>query len=251
MNAENPQKAHYEAMHDDYAAHYYDETALSYREKFVLGPLVRDEDLSEKRIADIACGSGHNSQLVRKMFPTAHLEGFDISESACADYTALGNGARAHQVDLTVPFDVEEQFDFGLVVGGLHHCISNLPQAADNLGRMIKSGGSLVLYEPNADFVGEVVRKFWYRRDEYFEADTEGALHSAELASLFSDTFKVRRVFAIGGPAYFVILNSLVLRVPLKSKRYLAPPLFAVERMWNALPSSALKPAFGMILDRR
>lgn len=29
--AENVQKAHYEAMHDDYERHYYDPTSLKYR----------------------------------------------------------------------------------------------------------------------------------------------------------------------------------------------------------------------------
>ncbi|KKC34017.1 hypothetical protein WH91_05275 [Devosia psychrophila] len=250
MSFNNPQKAHYEAMHDDYAAHYYDPTSMAYRREFVLKPLLNGFDLSGQRVADLACGSGHNSLLLRELFPTARFEGFDISSSACSDYEALGNGP-AHQTDLTVPMDVAELFDAGIVIGGLHHCIQNLPETILNLSRIIRPGGTLMLYEPNAGFLGETVRKFWYRRDEYFEADTEGALHPAELAGEAAEYFAVERSFTIGGPAYFVILNSLVVRVPLPAKKYLAPPLFVAERLWNAVPLPSFKPAFGMVLLRK
>ena len=46
-----------------------------------------------------------------------------------------------------------------------------------------------------------------------------------------------------GGPAYFLIYNSLVMRVPLSIKRYVAPPLFWAETAWNALPGKRPFPA--------
>ena len=43
----NPQKAHYEAIHDAYEAHYYDAPSMAYRDRFIYGPLVKRLDLSE------------------------------------------------------------------------------------------------------------------------------------------------------------------------------------------------------------
>src|ERR1043165_8421722 len=97
---ENPQIQHYASIHESYGAHYYDASSMAYRRTFFFEPLLAGIDLSGRRVADVASGSGYNSLILREMFPTIRLEGFDISETACADYTRL-LGAPAHQVDLT------------------------------------------------------------------------------------------------------------------------------------------------------
>src|SRR5690606_41270629 len=84
----------------------------------------------------------------------------------------------------------------------------------------------------------------WYRNDRYFEADTEAAIEPSCLEKLFCG-FTVERSFAVGGPAYFGVLNSLVLRIPLGAKKFIAPPL--LDRKSTRLNSSHVKISYAVI----
>ena len=56
--------------------------------------MYESENLDEKDIAEIACGSGYNSLAILKIFPKANLNGYDISPPACNDYQKIvGNNA--------------------------------------------------------------------------------------------------------------------------------------------------------------
>jgi SAM-dependent methyltransferase len=246
---ENPQQRHYEAIHDEYTAHYFDATSIAYRRRFLLAPLLQGIDLSHKRVAELACGSGYNSVLLKQMFPGISLEGFDISARACAEYRRAV-GAPAREVDLTRPQGGDARFDAVIVLGGLHHCVADLPTAFANIAALLRPGGLLLAIEPNARFFAQAVRDRWYRADRYFDAETERALDLDELAAATGANFRLRRSYCFGGPAYFLILNSLLFRMPVGLKRYVASPLFALERLWNAIPGRIQFPAFGAVWER-
>src|SRR4051812_17476803 len=149
---ENAQAAHYHNIHEGYAVHYFDETSTEYRKRFIFAPILAALDLSGRRVADLACGSGGNSLILRDLYKDVALEGFDISEKACADYTA-SLGRPAHLVDLTRPIELPEPFDAAIIIGGLHHCVADLPVAIENLAKIVKPGGHVVLFEPNGRFM--------------------------------------------------------------------------------------------------
>ena len=231
----NPQKAHYEAIHDAYEAHYYDAPSMAYRDRFIYGPLVKRLDLSKASLADLACGSGHNSAAARRYFPGIRTTGYDISEAACHDYVAR-TGRPAHVMDLTVLQEPQEVHDAALVIGGLHHCIADLGVTLRNVARMVRPGGHFMMMEPNDDFLLSVVRRIWYRRDRWFEADSEAALKHDEIAAQAAPYFTPERVTYFGGPAFYLILNSLIMRVPLGAKPALQHALFPLEQAYNLLP---------------
>lgn len=245
----NPQEEHYARIHDDYVSHYFDPTALTFRRRFILKRLFDGVDLNRKKVAELACSVGHNSVLVRELFPTANIEGFDISESACSEYQRLVD-APAHIVDLTRPISLSPSFDAAFVIGGLHHCANFLPQTFQNIATMLKPGGLFFWYEPNADFCLQTVRDFWYRRDAYFDEMSERALTVAELEAKAKPYFDSERQFYLGGPAYFLILNSLVLRLPLGAKRSIAQLLFPVEALWDRLEASSVHPVIAGVWRR-
>lgn len=246
---ENPQQRHYETIHESYAAHYFDKSSMAYRRRFLFEPLFRGIDLSGAKVAEIACGSGHNSLVLREMFADIAVEGFDLSAAACEDYRRFV-GAPAHQIDMTKPFDGAARFDAALVIGGLHHCVADLETTMGNIASMIRPGGLLLMFEPNARFLLQSVRDFWYRRDKLFHAETERALDPAELAAIAGERFVTERIFFTGGPAYFLLANSLVVRMPLRLKPRIAPPLLMMEHVWNRLPGERLFPAFGAVWRR-
>jgi SAM-dependent methyltransferase len=237
------QKQHYEAIHTNYEDHYYDAQSIAYRERFYYDPLFEGLDLNGCRVADLASGSGHNSVALLKRFPKAVVTGFDISSSACEAYRR-NVGRPGIESDLTKPLDRPEKFDAAMVVGGLHHCVVDLPAAVDNLANMLRPGGRLMMLEPNRAFALEGVRRVWYRLDKYFDAATERALTPLELLAHAGARFIPERLAYYGGPGYFLISQSLLFRIPKPVKRVISPPLMVVERAFNRLPMSWVHPYF-------
>jgi SAM-dependent methyltransferase len=237
------QKLHYETIHSDYEDHYYDAQSMHFREQFYYAPLFEGLDLNGCAVADLACGSGHSSLALLKRFPNAVVTGFDISSAACEDYRR-NVGRPCIESDLTQPLLEASIFDAAIIVGGLHHCIADLPTVLHNLANMVRPGGRLLMLEPNRTFVLEVVRWLWYRLDKYFDAATERALSHAELVERAGAQFTPEKVAYYGGPGYFLIAQSLLFRIPKPVKRVIAPPLMVVERIFNYLPMRWLHPYF-------
>lgn len=238
------EKSHFERIHDAYVAHYFDAASMAFRRCFVYDPLFQDMDLNGMRVADLACGSGYNSVELLQRFPTVRVHGFDISERACADYRRL-TGFPAQVGDLTRPLPPEpEPYDVVMIIGGLHHCATNLDGVLDNVARLLRPGGLFLMYEPNRRCFLEGVRRFWYRQDRYFLAEAEAALDHGALLERHQRWFRQRRVRHMGGPAYYLIYNSLVLRVPLGVKPLLWPLLKPLELLYNLLPGPWWFPYF-------
>lgn len=238
------QADHYDVILDEYERHYYDESSLAYRERYIYPTLFAGIDLSNRRVIELACGSGFNTQALLRRFPAAEPLGLDISPRSCEAYRR-NTGRPAQVFDLTdpSPVDLPEPADCSFVVGGLHHCVRDLPSTFANLRRLIRLGGHLLLVEPNADFVLNALRMAWYRRDRWFQAQDEAPLDHDLLLSEASG-FEAEFVSFLGGPAYFLIANSLVMRMPLAFKRPLAPALFAVDDLYNRLPGRRPYPMF-------
>jgi SAM-dependent methyltransferase len=246
---DNPQEAHYHKIHDEYSAHYYDRCSMDYRRRFVFEPLCKGIDLNGKRIADLACGSGHNSLLLRELYPSIQPEGFDLSSRACADYEYVV-GAPAHQIDLTKSVEIDQSFDAAIIMGGLHHCVSNLPATLGNISKMLRPGALLLMWEPNKRCFLERLRRLWYKADRYFEAGSEAALDPRELHALSGGRFAERQAVYHGGPAYFLVCNSLVFRIPLGAKPALSAMTFPLERVWNLIPFPTAHATFMAVWER-
>ena len=229
---DNPQKAHYETIHNDYTQHYYDDTSMQYRFKFIYNRLFNNIDLNNKSVADIACGNGSNSVALLSIFPDAKVTGFDISKNACEDYIK-NLKMPAYEVDLTQSNEFEHQYDCVMVVGGIHNCIKDLPKTFENIYKLLKPGGILLMFEPNKKYFLEPIRKVWYKLDKYFEENTEEALDHKELILREKNRFEEISVSYFGGQAYFLILNSLLFRLPLWLKPPLTSILLVFEKIYN------------------
>ena len=246
MDTANPQQAHYERILAAYDAHYFDKWSMRYRDEFVFRPMWHDLDLNGKHVADLACGSGFNSVSLRQRFPRARVTGFDISPSACAAYRRA-TGFAARQCDLTRPMTSPPEFDAAIVIGGLHHCVADLRQTLCNVAAMLVPGGLFMMLEPSSEFFLEALRNLWYRHDGNFDHANEHALRHDAVLALVEDAFVLRDVRYFGGPAYFAVLNSMILRIPLPAKRLISPPLMMAERVWSRLPGRA---GFNVFLAR-
>ncbi len=237
------QRELFERIHDAYASHYYDRDSMEFRRRFIHGPLWDGLDLDGKEVADLACGSGANSEALLERFPGVRTTGFDISEPAVVDY-AKRTGRPSHRVNLTEAGSFEADFDAAMFIGALHHCVSDLRATLANVAAMLRPGGVFMMMEPNQQYVLDHARRAWYRNDAYFDAQTERALSHDELVALSREWFDVEWVRWVGGPAYFLVYNSLIFRIPHPVKRATAPALLRLEASWNKLPGKVIYPYF-------
>jgi len=247
--ASNPQKELYERIHNSYEAHYYDATALWYRDREVYRHLFSAVSLANADVAEVACGNGHNSLALKRYFPNIRTVGFDISEPACAAYRELVGPA--YQMDLTAKMtQTYGPFDAVMVMGGLHHCVADLPQTLENIAVLLKPGGHLLMAEPSSEFFLNVLRRVWYRHDKYFDSDTEHALSHHELLHVAAGRFRPLYLRYFGGPASIIIGNSMILRLPIAAKKWIAPPVMAVESAYNLIPGGWLFTSFMAVWRR-
>lgn len=237
------QARHYESIHDEYVRTYFDSQSTRFRDQFIYDLVFGDTDFTGKTVADLASGSGYNSLALLERFPSAKTIGFDISEKACADYELL-TGQKALCVDMTSGSQGFPQVDAAMVFGGLHHCIADLAGTFATIAGLVKPGGVLYMFEPNSEYILEGVRKYWYRSSRHFDAPTECALNHGQISDLASTWFTPENVTYRGGPAYFLIFNSLLFGLSPRAKKWLAPSLFALERLYNRLPGHFVFPYF-------
>lgn len=240
---ENRQKEHYERIHTAYEMHYFDPVSMKYREEFILGPMFKNANLENKSIVDLACASGYNSVYLQKRYSGIACVGMDISNDACESYKE-NTGQAAYVVDLTKPLNHPNQFDAAVIIGGLHHCISDLPQTLKNIAGLLKPSGILYMMEPSSDFFLNGLRNRWYKADHYFDAETEEALSHAAILKQANEYFELIDVKYFGGPAYFLLLNSLIMRIPIFLKPILSPILFFLERCYQRIATKTTSPCF-------
>ena len=234
--SENHQKVHYENIIDTYDEHYYDQTSMLYRQKYIYKYMWENLDKTViKDVAEVACGSGANSLSLREHIPNANYTGFDISPTACRNYKNT-TGGDAIELDITIPHNFTKKYDLIFVVGGIHHCVADLQQTLNNIAMMLKANGKFIMMEPSSLYFLETVRKKWYKLDKYFDDENEHALNHDELFEMVKEKFDIESVRYGGGPAFFVILNSMILRIPRKLKPIIAPFFFAIEHAWNYIP---------------
>jgi SAM-dependent methyltransferase len=240
---DNPQAGHYDTILDDYDRHYYDPYSLQYREQFILAPLLEGVDLRGKRVADLASGSGETTMSLIRRFAGVQCTGFDISPEACRRYREKTHRP-AFEFDLTRGTYEGEPFDAAIIMGGLHHCTADLARALRNVAAMLRPGGVFLFFEPNSEYVLESARKLWYRFDRYFDESSERALSHRELMTAGGTAFEPQRLRYFGGPAFFLVYNSLVFRLSHRTKAATAPALLRVEQAYGRIPSKWMFASF-------
>lgn len=237
------QRELFERLHDSYAAHYYDQHSSVYRDRFIHAPLLRGLDVGSLKIVELMCGDGPVTRYLRDIAPEVAVTGVDISPSACEAY-ARAHGRPALALDIAKQPLPANAFDLAVVVGGLHHVAPHLDSVFANVRQALRAGGMLAMFEPSSRFALQFARRLWYRRDPFFDPDNEDALDYASLRRRFGDEFEETFVAYMGGPGYFLVLNSLILRMPLRWKRHYARALTGVDAVWNRVQLPAVQACF-------
>ena len=221
------QGAHYDQIAEGYEAHYSDEWSTLYRRRFVYEPLVEGVEIGGRKVLDAMCGSGQTASFLVEKGGDAY--GLDVSEQVIRQFQAKLPGATAVQGSILQTEFEDEFFDAVFVTGGLHHVHPKVPEAVNEIHRILKPGGWLCFFEPHAGAMADAARRLWYRFDPLFE-ENEAAVDIDELVRLNRDRFDFVTLRYSGGPAYLLVYNSMVFRLPRSWKRYYTSPLLWLER---------------------
>lgn len=90
--------------------------------------------------------------------------------------------------------------------------------------------------EPNGDYIFSIFRKWWYKiNKEMFTSEFEADLDGIFFKKYFYN-YNFLRIKKIGGPAYILLFNSLIFRLPKILKKILAFFLLPLEYIYNLMP---------------
>lgn len=133
-----------------------------YHVKLVLehiGPLGRG------RVLDAGCGKGRYARIVKEHNPASTVAAMDLAVSMLG--YADSNLARTAGSLLDLPF-ADGSFDGVYATESLEHAV-DIPRAVQELCRVLKPGGKLVIIDKNAEQWGRLDTPHWekwFRQDE-------------------------------------------------------------------------------------
>jgi len=223
------QREYYNRLLRRYEAHYDDPTSQLYRQRFIFAPMFDGVEFREAQVLEAMCGSGPTTGYL--LSHHASVTGLDVSDSAIDSFRARWpncNAVRASVFNSGLP---AESFDAVVIQAGLHHLHPRLDDAIDEVHRLLKPGGVFCFSEPHAGSLYDGARNLWYRLDRSIFADNEASVDLAGMKERNSQRFDFEVECYVGNIAYFLVLQSMVLRMPLMAKKYYAPALMALESM--------------------
>lgn len=230
-DAEANQKAYYNQIAGEYDDHYASAPAMKYRET-LFDRIFADEPLDGLRVLDAMAGGGQNSSYFYRR--GCQMSAIDISESQVEHYKRRYPDAEVVCGSaLTTPFP-DEQFDL-VVTDSMHHLHPQVSEGMNEFFRLLKPGGRLVIWEPSAGSVLDLIRKAWYKLDRRYFEDNEESLDVDVLHRDHSDQFDLSFKYYGGNLAYVFVVLSMALRIPVRAVNFYATPLLFVERLISPL----------------
>ena len=231
VNSEHDQKQKvlFDRLAAQYELHYSDKWSLQYRDRFFYGPLFKGIELTGRRVLEAMCGSGQTTFYLREH--GAKVTGLDISSGQIEFFRKRWTDCDGVCGSIFDTGFEDGSFDCVVVVLGMHHLHPQVEKAIDEIHRILKPGGHFCFIEPHAGSLPDVLRKIWYRLDtELFERN-EGAIDIAHLESINTQRFQFVKTQYMGNAAYIFVLCSLILRIPVRLKKFYAPLLLKVESL--------------------
>jgi len=221
------QREYYNRLLARYEAHYDDPTSQRYRQRFIFAPMFDKVRFRGTQVLEAMCGSGPTTGYL--LSQNANVTGLDVSDSAIESFRVRWPNCSAVRASVFNSGLPAESFDAVVIQAGLHHLHPRMDDAIDEVHRLLKPGGVFCFSEPHAGSLYDGARNIWYRLDRSIFADNEASVDLAGMKARNAQRFDFEVERYVGNIAYFLVLQSMVLRMPLAAKKYYAPPLMALE----------------------
>jgi SAM-dependent methyltransferase len=230
VHQEHLQRVHYDTIATSYELHYSDTYSTQYRRLFFHAPMTHGIDVRGLRVLDAMSGSGQTAEYLSSL--GADVVGLDISPAVIDLFKEKLPQCEAIQRSILDTGLPECSFDCVFVLGGLHHLHPCLPEAMDEIHRILRPGGYLCFAEPHTGSLPDLVRAWWYKRDPLFE-ENEAAIDLEELKIQNRGRFEFCTSDYLGNVAYLFVFNSMIFRVSPRFKALYAPMLLRLESILN------------------
>lgn len=116
-------------------------------------------DLEGKRVADVGCGKGRFARIVKERYPGASVHAVDLAEAMLAHVPAGIHRCAASMTALPL---ATGSCDGAYATESLEHAV-DIPAAVDELCRIVKPGGRIVIIDKNAAAWGRLKTPEWER----------------------------------------------------------------------------------------
>lgn len=114
-------------------------------------------DLSGKRVLDVGSGKGRFARILLEQYPSARIVAFDLAE-AMLRFVPPGIAACAGSMTI-LPFPTGG-FDCAYATESLEHAV-DIETAVDEICRVVRPGGKLVIIDKNAGQWGRLETPKW------------------------------------------------------------------------------------------
>lgn len=232
-SAEDLQREYFNRLLDRYEAHYDDPTSQAYRRRYIFAPMFEGVDFRGREVLEAMCGSGPTTAYLLER--GARVTGLDVSDSAVQSFVNRWPecaGIRASIFESDLP---AESYDMVIVQAGLHHLHPRLEDAIEEIYRLLRPGGYFCFSEPHTGSLYDGARNLWYRFDRSIFAENEASVDLAAMKRHNAGRFDYQVEHYLGSVAYFLVAQSMVLRIPVAAKKYYAPIAFALESLLSPL----------------
>ena len=116
-------------------------------------------DLTDRSVLDVGCGKGRFARVLQERYPAAYIWGLDISEEMLRFVPTPIHTRAGSMTEL--PFD-DSTFDCAYATESLEHEVE-IERAIDEMCRVVKPGGKLVIIDKNAEHWGKLQTPSWER----------------------------------------------------------------------------------------
>jgi len=220
------QKNYYDRIAEKYDQHYHNKYAIEYRHGIYEG-ILRGMNIDNMYVLDAMCGGGENTSFFLKH--GARVVGQDISEEQCRIYHARYPSCLVFCSSILKADFKDSVFDL-VVVESLHHLHPYLNEGLNEILRILKPGGLLLLWEPSARSLMDFLRKLWYKYDAEFFESNEASIDLDEILREYRGRFTLVKKQFGGNVAYLLVATSMIFRIPPKLVKYYASFLMTIEK---------------------
>lgn len=136
-------------------------------------------DLSGKRAADVGCGKGRFAKIVKQKYPDARVTAIDIAEAMLA---RVPEGIDRVAAAMTALPLASGSCDGAYATESLEHAV-DIPKAVEELCRIVKPGGRIVIIDKNIEEWGRLETPAWERWFGRGELEKLLARHCSHVSS--------------------------------------------------------------------
>jgi len=186
--------------------------------------------LEEIKVLDAMCGGGEVTDFFIRH--NAIVTGIDISEECCKIYKSNFPNCKIICGSIIKTNFPDSYFDL-VTTNSLHHLYPNLERGIDEISRILKPGGYLVMVEPNGKGFLNFLRRIWYKFDKKYFEENEKALDYEGIVSRYKTKFDIIKTNYGGNLGYLFINEAGILRIPSSLVKYYTPLLLPIEKFIN------------------